>query len=253
MRWRWGWDNRGQNPDIDSLAVRPKHVGIIMDGNGRWARRRGLPRIAGHHAGMQAMKETIRACDDLGIEYLTLYAFSTENWKRPQREVEFLMKLPRQFFITEIDELMERNVRIRVIGDTEQLPADTRETVLQSLERTKQNTGMNVNFALNYGGRMDIVFAVRKLAEAVAEGRIAPQDIDESALAAQLSTAHQPDPDFIIRTSGEIRLSNFLVWQSAYAELWFTDVLWPDFNRQHLLRALQEFSGRQRRFGDIGR
>ncbi|MCL6515609.1 isoprenyl transferase [Alicyclobacillus sp.] len=229
----------------------PAHVAIIMDGNGRWANRRGLPRVAGHRAGMSKVREVIRACDELGIRCLTLYAFSTENWKRPPQEVEYLMRLPEEFFRTEIDELVERGVRVRFIGDTSQLPPYTQETVQRTLEKTRDNHGMIVNFALNYGGRADIVGAVKAYAREVASGLASWDELDEARLDAHLSTAGLPDPDLVIRTSGEIRLSNFLIWQAAYAELWFTDVLWPDFTREHLEQALRDYQRRKRRFGGI--
>jgi undecaprenyl diphosphate synthase len=222
-----------------------------MDGNGRWANRRGLPRVAGHHAGMTTVREIIRACDDFGIECLTLYAFSTENWKRPEKEVEYLMRLPEQFFRTEIDELVSRGVRVRFIGDTTKLPTFTQETVRSSLLRTQHNQGMIVNFALNYGGRWDVLSAVQSLAKDVQAGQLQPEDIDEALFGERLSTASLRDPDLIIRTSGEVRLSNFLIWQAAYAELWFTDLYWPDFSPETLAEALRDFAGRKRRYGDI--
>lgn len=243
--------NQGDSMSLPALEARPKHIAIIMDGNGRWARRRGLPRVAGHHAGMTTVREIIRACDDFGIECLTLYAFSTENWKRPEKEVEYLMRLPEQFFRTEIDELVARGVRVRFIGDTSKLPAYTQETVRSSLLRTQHNAGMIVNFALNYGGRWDVLTAVQAIAGRVAEGEILPADIDEELITETLSTGALRDPDLIIRTSGEIRLSNFLIWQAAYAELWFTDLYWPDFSRETLGEAIKDFAGRKRRYGDI--
>ncbi|MCL6548467.1 MAG: isoprenyl transferase [Alicyclobacillus sp.] len=244
---RPGWDEAVEQPE----GVLPVHVGIIMDGNGRWAKQRGLPRSAGHHAGMLTMREVIRACDDIGIRCLTLYAFSTENWKRPETEVEYLMRLPEEFFRTEIDELVERGVQARFIGDTKRLPEHTQEVVRQTLERTKDNRGMVVNFALNYGGRSDVVEAVRAFADEVAAGRVTWDDMSEDAIEARLSTRGLPDPDLIIRTSGEIRLSNFLIWQAAYSELWFTDVLWPDFTRETLYEAIRDFQRRKRRFGGL--
>lgn len=230
----------------------PLHVAIIMDGNGRWAHRRGLPRIAGHHAGMEKVREVIRACDDFGIQYLTLYAFSTENWKRPKSEVEYLMRLPGEFFRTEIDELVSRDVRVRFIGDTSNLPSFTQKTVERTLERTADNQGMTVTFALNYGGRADIVEAVQKLVRQVQAGQVlAVEDIDESAISRLLSTDGIPDPDLVIRTSGELRVSNFLIWQVAYSEFWFNDVLWPDFGRPQLAEAISDYQRRKRRFGGL--
>lgn len=233
------------------LCDLPAHVAIIMDGNGRWANRRGLPRIAGHHAGMKRVREIIRACDDFGIGCLTLYAFSTENWTRPQIEIEYLMRLPEEFFRTEIDELVDRGVRVRFLGDTTQLPSYTQETVRRTLERTEDSEGMIVNFALNYGGRTDVLQAVKAYAKEVAAGAASWDALTESVFGDYLSTANLPDPDLVIRTSGELRLSNFLIWQAAYAEMWFTDVLWPDFTRIELQQAIQDFQRRTRRFGGL--
>ncbi len=229
----------------------PQHVAIIMDGNGRWARRRGLPRSAGHHAGMRGMRDVIRASDDIGIPCLTLFAFSTENWTRPETEVEYLMRLPEEFFRTEIDELVERGVRVRFIGDTSKLPAYTRDTVTRTLERTTNNQGMIVTFALNYGGRADVLEACKRAAGEVAKGTVGWDEITEKGFGEYLSTGDLPDPDLLIRTSGELRMSNFLIWQAAYAELWFTDVLWPDFRREHLYQAIHDYQRRKRRFGGV--
>ncbi|WP_051662905.1 isoprenyl transferase [Alicyclobacillus macrosporangiidus] len=252
LKWILGKRIRAQEGKASvEAAGLPGHVAIIMDGNGRWASRRGLPRVAGHRAGMTKVREVIRACDELGIPCLTLYAFSTENWKRPPQEVEYLMRLPEEFFRSEIDELVDRGVRVRFIGDTTQLPPYTQETVRKTLERTRENQGMIVNFALNYGGRADILCAVKAYAREVAAGAASWDDLSEERLDKYLSTAGLPDPDLVIRTSGEIRLSNFLIWQAAYAELWFTDVLWPDFTREHLEQALRDYQRRKRRFGGI--
>lgn len=229
----------------------PRHVAIIMDGNGRWAAERGLPRTAGHHAGMGALRRTIRAAGELGIEVLTVFAFSTENWKRPKAEVDFLMRLPQEFLKTDLPELMEKNVRVRMSGNREGLPLHTLQAVDTAIEKTKTNTGMILNFALNYGSRAEIVAAVRKIAFLAAEGKLDPQTIDENRFNQYLFTADLPDPDLLIRCSGEIRLSNFLLWQLAYAELWFTDVYWPDFKGEHLLAAIEAFRRRDRRFGGI--
>ncbi|WP_233096103.1 isoprenyl transferase [Alicyclobacillus sp. SO9] len=229
----------------------PVHVAIIMDGNGRWARRRGLPRIAGHHAGMHKVRDVIRACDDIGIQCLTLYAFSTENWKRPESEVEYLMKLPEEFFRTEIDELVSRGVRVNFIGDTSKLPSFTQETVRRTLEKTVHNTGMQVTFALNYGGRSDIVSAAQSISGRVNAGELNWSEVTESVFSNYLSTADTPDPDLMIRTSGEVRLSNFMLWQAAYSEFWFTDVLWPDFGRAQLEEAIADYQRRKRRFGGL--
>jgi undecaprenyl diphosphate synthase len=238
------------DPDVDVTSL-PRHVAIIMDGNGRWARARGLPRAAGHHAGMGAMRETIRAADDLGIGVLTLYAFSTENWKRPEREVRYLWHLVGEFFRSDMDELVERNVRVVFIGDTEELPYVVRRFVRSAKERTHQNTGMVVQFALNYGSRTELVRAVRCLAERVAAGELSPADIDDACIAGQLETSGLPDPDLLIRTAGDQRISNFLLWQIAYTELYFVDDMWPDFRPEHLREALEVFGKRERRFGGI--
>lgn len=253
MKWFFNRSSREQSGQEFELSHEnlPSHVAIIMDGNGRWARKRGLPRIAGHHAGMTTVRDIIRASDDLGIRYLTLYAFSTENWKRPRTEVEYLMRLPEEFFRTEIEELVERGVRVRFIGDTTKLPAYTQETVLRTLERTGENTGMTVCFALNYGGRADIVEAIKAYARRVEEESLDWNEVSEENFSCYLSTYGIPDPDLIIRTSGEQRLSNFLIWQAAYSEFWFTDSLWPDFNREELRRALADYQKRKRRFGGL--
>lgn len=256
MRGLFKGFGRGQRANTTAvehpqLSILPRHIGIIMDGNGRWARKRGLPRIAGHHAGMTAMRDAIRACDDFGIECVTLYAFSTENWKRPVPEVEYLMRLPEQFFRTEIDELVNRGVKIRFMGNTASLPPHTQKTVQHSLERTAKNNGMTVNFALNYGGRTELMGAIAKFAEEVAAGNLSATDLTEDRIDSYLGTAGLPPLDLVIRTSGEVRLSNFLIWQSAYAELWFTDILWPDFRRDDLYQAIAEYGGRKRRFGDV--
>lgn len=245
---------RRDNPSSDvtmPTGSLPQHVGIIMDGNGRWARRRGLPRSAGHHAGMRGMRDVIRASDDIGIPCLTLFAFSTENWTRPETEVEYLMRLPEEFFRTEIDELVSRGVRVRFIGDTTKLPAYTRETVRRTLERTEGNEGMIVTFALNYGGRSDVLGACKRISDEVAKGAVSWDEITETGFSSYLSTGDLPDPDLLIRTSGELRMSNFLIWQAAYAELWFTDVLWPDFRREHLYQAIHDYQRRKRRFGGV--
>lgn len=248
---RWFTNSRQPSGlELDPLKL-PRHIAIIMDGNGRWAHRRGLPRIAGHHAGMNKVKDIIRACDDLGVENLTLYAFSTENWKRPETEVEFLMRLPEEFFRNEIEELVDRGVYVRFIGDTSKLPSYTQETVERTLERTGGNTGMTVTFALNYGGRADVLKAVSAMHAAFLRGETSYDALSEETFEQYLETAGLPDPDLVIRTSGELRLSNFLIWQTAYAELWFTDKLWPDFDRHCLHQAIYDFQQRKRRFGGL--
>lgn len=229
----------------------PEHVAIIMDGNGRWAKKRSLPRVAGHYEGMQVVRKITRFANELGIKVLTLYAFSTENWKRPKQEVDYLMKLPEQFLTTFLPELIEENVNVRVIGNCDQLPEHTRRAVEKAMEETKHNTGLILNFALNYGSRRELTYAMQEIAKQVAKGQLAPEEITEDVIASYLMTKDLKDPDLLIRTSGEIRLSNFMLWQLAYTEFWFTDVLWPDFTEQHLLQAVAEFQQRGRRFGGV--
>jgi len=229
----------------------PRHVAIIMDGNGRWAKKRHLPREAGHYAGMKAVRETVRACCDMGLENLTLYAFSSENWKRPKTEVGALMGLFRTYFRSDMDELVERNVKMRIIGHRGRVASDIHQMILDSESRTAKNTGMNLTFAFDYGGQEEIVAAAQELARAAREGRLDPETITPELFAARLFTSGLPEPDLVIRTSGEHRLSNFLLWQSAYAELLFLDTLWPDFDRAALEAALAKFAGRERRFGAL--
>src|SRR6201996_7787695 len=229
----------------------PKHVAIIMDGNGRWAKKRYLPREAGHYAGMGAVRETVRAACDMGLENLTLFAFSSENWKRPKTEVGALMGLFRAYFRSDMDELVERNVRMRIIGHRGRVAGDIQQMIQDSEVRTAGNTGLNLTFAFDYGGQEEIVAAARELARAAAEGRLDPETITPELFAQRLFTAGTPDPDLIIRTSGEHRLSNFLLWQSAYAEMLFVDTLWPDFDRAALNDAIESFASRERRFGAV--
>ncbi len=229
----------------------PKHVAIIMDGNGRWAKKRHLPREAGHYAGMGAVRETVRAGCDMGLENLTLFAFSSENWKRPKTEVGALMALFRAYFRSDMNELVERNVRMRIIGHRGRVAGDIHQMILDSESRTAGNTGMNLTFAFDYGGQEEIVAATRELARAAAEGRLDPETITPELFAQRLFTNALPEPDLVIRTSGEHRLSNFLLWQSAYAELLFVDTLWPDFGREALSKAIESFAARERRFGAV--
>ena len=229
----------------------PRHVAIIMDGNGRWAKKRYLPREAGHYAGMKAVRETVRACCDMGLENLTLYAFSSENWKRPKTEVGALMGLFRTYFRSDMDELVERNVKMRIIGHRSRVASDIQQMIHDSESRTAKNTGMNLTFAFDYGGQEEIVAAAQELARAAREGRLDPETITPELFASRLFTSGLPEPDLVIRTSGEHRLSNFLLWQSAYAELLFLDTLWPDFDRAALDAALAKFAGRERRFGAL--
>ena len=229
----------------------PKHVAIIMDGNGRWAKKRYLPREAGHYAGMGAVRETVRAACDMKLENLTLFAFSSENWKRPKTEVGALMGLFRAYFRSDMDELVERNVRMRIIGHRGRVANDIQQMIQDSESRTAKNTGMNLTFAFDYGGKEEIVAAVQELARAAKDGRLDPETITPELFASRLFTSALPEPDLVIRTSGEHRLSNFLLWQSAYAELLFLDTLWPDFDRAALTAALEQFAARERRFGAL--
>lgn len=235
---------------IDQERI-PYHVAIIMDGNGRWARKRGLPRIAGHRAGIDSLRETIRIAREIGVKILTLYTFSTENWKRPKSEVKFLMKLPEEYLQKEIEELCANNVKIRVLGLIKELPENTRRALEDAIKRTKGNEGMVVNFAMNYGGRGDIVRAVKKISQLLLRDDIKEGEIDEEIISQYLYTKGCPDPDLLIRPSGELRISNFLLWQIAYTELWFTDIYWPDFKKTHFLQAVYDFQRRNRKFGGI--
>ncbi|WP_138414777.1 isoprenyl transferase [Aquibacillus sediminis] len=229
----------------------PEHVAIIMDGNGRWAKKRGLPRVAGHKQGMDTVKTIVKVANKHKIKVLTLYAFSTENWKRPKSEVDFIMKLPKEFLNTYLPDLMKENVQIRTIGDDGQLPQHTIEAVKYAKERTKGNTGLILNFALNYGSRYEMVEAMKQLVMDVEDQKLQIDDINESLFEDYLYTKNISDPDLLIRTSGEQRLSNFLLWQAAYSEFWFTDVLWPDFSAEKFEEALFDYQNRKRRFGSI--
>jgi len=235
---------------LDPLRI-PRHVAVIMDGNGRWARQRGLPRMMGHRAGVEALKRTLRLCSDWGVGSLTAYAFSTENWSRPGEEVSFLMTLFERVLARELEGLEREQVRIRFLGELEELPRGLQDLIADATSRTAGNTGIHFNVCTNYGSRREMVRAAQKLAKLVASGELKPQEITEATFAAQLHTAGEEDPDLLIRTSGEQRLSNFLLWQLAYAELHLTDVLWPDFDAQALEGALRDFQGRQRRFGGV--
>lgn len=243
-----------QTNGLDNLPARenlPRHVAIIMDGNGRWARRRCLPRAAGHIAGVAAVRAVVRASIDIGLHYLTLYAFSSENWKRPPTEVSHLMGLFRAYFHEDVDELVERNVRMRIIGSRRRAEKDILAMIQDGEARTAANTGLNLTFAFDYGGQEEIAAAAREMAKAAAQGELDPDSITPAMFAARLLTRGLPDPDLLIRTSGEHRLSNFLLWQSAYAELVFIDTLWPDFTRAEYLETLETFAQRERRFGAV--
>lgn len=242
--------------DLDRLSlvrdgVIPSHIAIIMDGNGRWAKKRSLPRVAGHHEGMKTVRKITRLSNNLGVDVLTLYAFSTENWKRPKIEVDFLMRLPEEFLNTFLPELVVENVKVEMMGDHTNLPAHTLKAISKAKEATKDNTGLILNFALNYGSRSEIVDSVKALAEQVAEGTLNPADITEAHISSGLMTKSLPEPDLLIRTSGEVRLSNFMLWQLAYTEFWFTDTLWPDFNEDSLIDAVENYQKRNRRYGGL--
>jgi undecaprenyl diphosphate synthase len=238
---------------LDGLRQQPlpRHVAVIMDGNGRWAGQRGLPRVAGHREGVRAARETVRAAGRLGIGYLTLYAFSSENWSRPAAEVSFLMKLLESSVEKELPGLLDNNVRLRALGDLASLDDGVRRSVERAIRATERNTGLTLLIALNYGGRRELVRAVRAVAESVARGALAPGAIDESTIAGALDTGGVPDPDLLIRTSGEYRLSNFLLWQVAYTELLVLPTLWPDFSPRDLYGAVAEYQRRSRRFGGV--
>ncbi|MBO8159383.1 isoprenyl transferase [Thermosyntropha sp.] len=229
----------------------PKHIAIIMDGNGRWAKKKLMPRTMGHRAGMSALKRIVQACVKLNLPVLTVFAFSTENWKRPKDEVDYLMKILVEFVNKELTELHEQNIRINVLGDYYCLPRQCQDAIDKALILTTNNTGMIFNIALNYGARAEIIKAVREIAVLVKEEKVLPKDIDESFFSNFLFTREMPDPDLLIRTAGEMRISNFLLWQIAYSELWITDKLWPDFSEEDLLQAIRDYQRRERRFGGL--
>jgi len=229
----------------------PTHVAIIMDGNGRWAKKRNMPRVKGHYEGMQTVKKITKYASKLGIQYLTLYAFSTENWARPKEEVSYLMDLPEKMFTSFMPELMENNVKVEVIGVVEKLPENTRKAVEDAIEQTKNNTGLKLIFALNYGSKDEIVTAVKRIAQGAANNKYKVEEIDEQLISDNLFTKDTPDPDLLIRTSGEQRISNFLLWQIAYSEFIFTKVAWPDFVEAEFYKALLEYQSRDRRFGGL--
>jgi undecaprenyl diphosphate synthase len=230
----------------------PRHIAIIMDGNGRWARRRHLPRVAGHRAGVKTAREIIETCAKLHVPALTLYAFSVENWRRPKAEIDFLMRLLREYLRKELPVIHKNNIRLLVIGRPEQLPDAVRKDIEMAMETTAKNTGMKLVVALNYGGRAEIVDAFNSILDRVRNNGMATYQVDEQTVSDHLYTAGLPDPDLLIRTSGEMRVSNFLLWQIAYAEIYVTEVLWPDFDRKNLLAALVDFQKRERRYGGLG-
>ena len=241
-------------PTIEELKAHgnlPRHVAIIMDGNGRWAKARGAPRLLGHRAGRESVREVVRGCAALGVEVLTLYTFSTENWNRPAREVSALMTMLRESLRHERAELKSNNVRLQVIGRIADLPAPVGRVIEETQQYLAGSTGMLLNLALSYGGRVELVDAIRRMLGEGGERRLQPQDVDEELVSSFLYTAGLPDPDLLIRTSGEMRISNFMLWQLAYTEIWITDTLWPDFRRRHLLQAVAEYQRRERRFGRV--
>lgn len=245
--------NNSQSFNLDANKM-PNHIAIIMDGNGRWAKKRLLPRVAGHKAGMENVRTIAKAASNLGIKVLTLYAFSTENWKRPTDEVNYLMKLPIVFFDKFVPELIENNIKVNIMGYLDQLPQGTQKACYDAIEQTKNNTGMILNFALNYGSRAEIVSAAQKLVEQAGAGEISSEDINEEVFAKQLMTStlgKYADPDLLIRTSGEERISNFLLWQLAYSELIFDDCYWPDFSVTELQKNIWQYQQRDRRFGGL--
>jgi undecaprenyl diphosphate synthase len=235
----------------EDIKTVPRHIAIIMDGNGRWARERGLPRTEGHRRGADSVRRVVEACGELGVEFLTLYAFSSENWKRPKREVEALMRLLQQFLKSRTAEMMEQNVRLQAIGRLHDLPEACQAELHRSITKTAQNTGLTLILALSYGGREEIIDGVKSLLESVEKGHLDKAMIDGEVFSKHLYTRYYPDPDLLIRTSGELRLSNFLLWQMSYTEFYVTEKLWPDFGREALLEALRAFNARSRRFGGV--
>ena len=236
-------------PDLERL---PRHVAIIMDGNGRWAKKKLLNRVKGHEQGSETVRMVVRTTRELGIPFLTLYAFSTENWQRPKAEVMALMTLLKRFLVNEKNEMLENSIRLNVIGQTERLPSDVQEAVRKTMEATAQGRRMTLTLALSYGGREELVRAFQHMAQRIADHTLDPELIDEAVISQHLYTATMPDPDLMIRTSGEMRISNFLLWQLAYAEMAFTPQLWPDFSKEDYLQILRDFGGRERRFGKTG-
>jgi undecaprenyl diphosphate synthase len=259
------WNNRVKSPDSLKAPTReeepllrnldahrlPQHIAVIMDGNGRWAQRRHLPRVAGHRAGVQSARTIIETCVGLGIPALTLYAFSMENWRRPKAEIDFLMHLLREYLRKELPLIQRNNIRLLVIGRHDQLPREVRADIDRAMEQTAGNTGMKLAVALNYGGRAEIVDAFNQILDRVRHNGLANARVDEKMISEHLYTAELPDPDLLIRTSGEMRVSNFLLWQIAYAEIYVTETLWPDFSRAQLYEALLEYQKRERRYGGL--
>ncbi|NWF88429.1 MAG: isoprenyl transferase [Ignavibacteriaceae bacterium] len=243
--------DEGIQQELKKSGAIPVHIAIIMDGNGRWAKKRGLPRAAGHTRGVESVRDIVKAASQLGVEYLTLYTFSTENWRRPKDEVSMLMRLLLKSLRDETDELNQNNIKITMIGDLESLPKEVQKELHDACEKTKNNKKMVLNLALSYSGRVEILNAIKNLASSIASKPIAPEEINESIFSKYLMTKNMPDPDLVIRTSGEFRVSNFLLWQIAYSEFYISDVLWPDFRRNHLYEAIKSFQKRERRFGKV--
>jgi len=237
--------------DLKKHSKLPRHIGLIMDGNGRWAKGKGLPRVAGHNEGVNSVQDIVEACGELGVEVLTIYTFSEENWKRPSWEVATLMQLLVTTINKQIERLVRQNVRIRTLGKLDKLPTITQRAMRSAMERTKENTGLILNVALSYGGRQEITEAVRTLAQQVKDGQLNPEQINADSIAGLLETAGQPDPDLIIRTGGEHRISNFLLWQIAYAEIYITQTAWPEFRKPQLIQALWDYVHRERRYGMV--
>jgi len=250
-----GFIKRKKSYSLDEAKVDlsnvPKHIAIIMDGNGRWAQERSLPRFMGHRAGVETIREIVKECSSLNIKYLTLYAFSTENWKRPTDEVEALMKLLVEYLKKEFEELNRNNVVINSIGDISALPDSCQKELRHAYENTKNNTGLTLNLALNYGGRSEILNGIMELVKDVRGGKVHVEKINEELFGNYLYTAHMPDPELIIRPSGEQRISNFLLWQCAYSEFWYSNIKWPDFKKEHLHQAISDYQKRNRRFGGL--
>lgn len=237
-----------ENIDFNNL---PRHIAVIMDGNGRWAKKKGAARIFGHRNAIQAVKDVTEGCGELGVKFLTLYAFSTENWGRPKEEVDGLMELLVNTLQKEIHTLHENHVKLQTIGDVSRLPADCQQNLRKAIESTKNNTGLILQLALNYSGRWELVEATKQIAEKVKAGLLHPSEINEEVISAHLKTAGVPDPELLIRTSGELRISNFLLWQIAYTEIFITETLWPDFRKEHLYEAICAYQKRERRFGKV--
>ncbi len=229
----------------------PAHIAIIMDGNGRWAKRRGLPRVAGHRRGVETVREIVEVCAEVGVKYLTLYTFSTENWKRPKDEVSTLMRLLLKSLKDRLDELNKNNIKLTCIGNIQSLPDVVQNQLYKDIERTKNNKRMTLNLALSYSGRWEILEAVKNISREIAEEKLSPENITENIISNHLTTQNMPDPELIIRTSGEFRVSNFLLWQIAYSEFIILDVFWPDFSRKHLYDAIRQYQKRERRFGKV--